>query len=603
MHARSDRRPERALRFAIVAAIAATACAGASWEQVRAQDTPAAYRRFLADHPRSKHAPEANERLAVLQLEREPSREALERFRATHPDSEALPDLLARVETHLFEAARADGTAAAYSRFLELFPDGELAARARGNRAYLDARGHADHVDQLTAFLQEHPESDFAAEARRSLAALQARNAAAFGAVSLRIEIADRVADAARLHGVFAERARAVYAAAGARLSEATGGATLTIRHDERAVAASDGGVLARPGVLAETEVALVASDGAEIFRDTFSWRVVGADVRPGSAAVFAASAAPYWERFFVPVAGWPTAAALRATWNAGAPLSGVSGELGRALALAPDGSFRELDLVDPTQPRVVSKYVRSDGVARFHGIARAGGRVVLFGEDGAEIVARQAGGYRRVAALDRGVVGSAVGIAVSGDRLLVAGSRGLVRTTFDGAGVERLIERPLRGMARAGDTLYLLDDQWLYAGPANDPRPTNFFTAAEIGRPFHPRLLRAGDSIGVVIGDAGVATFALSAAGARPLARLRPSEIGAVADAAVLGGALFALGDRGLLVLDAATGRTLDSVDVDARGALGAAGSHLVAIGGERLDVVDAAPWIARGGAAALAR
>jgi hypothetical protein len=356
--------------------------------------------------------------------------------------------------------------------------------------------------------------------------------------------------------------------------------------------------VLARPGVLAETEVSLVTASGDPIFRDRISWRVVSTDVRAGDSALFVPSAQPYWDRFFVPVASWPTLSTLRATWKSGGTLAGVNGDLGRAIALAPDGSFRELDLSDPTQPRVVAHYVRSSGVARFDGVERVAGRVVLYGEDGIEVVARQPAGYRRVAGFDRGVVGSVTGIEEVDGSLLVAGSRGLVRAPLAGGSAERLIDRPLRGIGRAGDTLYLLDDQWLYAGPLRDPRATNFFTAADLGRTIEPLHLRVRDGLGIVVGGRGVAMFQFSAAGARPLAR----PLGAVSDATVLGGSIFTLGERGLLVLDPASGRIVDSVDVDARTALGTAGGHLVAVGSGQLDVVDAAPWIARRGAAAPA-
>jgi hypothetical protein len=55
--------------------------------------------------------------------------------------------------------------------------------------------------------------------------------------------------------------------------------------------------------------------------------------------------------------------------------------------------------------------------------------------------------------------------------------------------------------------------------------------------------------------------------------------------------------------VIEPASGRIVDSVDVGARSALGTAGGHLVAIGDGRLDVVDVAPWIARSAAASPAR
>jgi hypothetical protein len=228
---------------------------------------------------------------------------------------------------------------------------------------------------------------------------------------------------------------------------------------------------------------------------------------------------------------------------------------------------------------------------------------VVLYGEDGIEIVAREGGARRVVASFDRGSIGAVTGVEEVDGWLLAAGTRGLVRAPMDGGPVQRLIERPLRGIARSGETLYLLDGKWLYAGPLRDPRPTEFFTAADLGLGLEPRILRANGSLAVVIGSGGVQNLALSPAGAaRPLSRLRTAEIGSISDAALLGGVVFLIGERGLLVVEPSSGRVIDSVDVAATEALGVAGSHLIAVGAGRLDVVDAVPWIAPSAPASLA-
>ena len=580
----------------VLAVVVSTACAGPSWEQVRTRDNSAEYRRYIADHPRSSHTEEARERLAVLQLERDPNLEALERFREEHADSTALPELMRRVEASAFEAARGVATNDAYERFLAAFPNGALAARASGNQLYLQEGGFAGRPERLATFLREHPESDYAAEAQRTLAGLDARQRTAFGRIGLEIEIAPGVAEANRLRASFSERAREIYDAAGLRLVDGPADAVLRIRHDEHPVSAHEGGdLVAKPGVIAETEVSLLSAGGEPIFQDHFGVRIADADRRHGESALFAPAAASYWQRFYVPIASWPTSAAHRSSSTVGGTLSGVGGGLGRAIALTPDGGFRVFDLSDPASPRAIGGYAHRPPAARFTGARVMGDRVVLFGEDGVEVVAQQDGGYRSVASFDRGNVGAVYAVEGQEGRLLMAGTRGLVRAPLGGGPVERLIERPLRGMARVGDVLQLLDDQWLYAGPISDPRATAFFTVADVGRALEPRLLRVEGTVAVVVGSGGVATFALSGTGpARPLARLRESAVGAIADAVVLGNSAFLLGERGLLVIDPRSGRILDSVDVAGRSALCVAGGQVIAIGGDRLDVVDATPWTA---------
>lgn len=593
-------------RFSLVIALALASCAGQGWDQVRAQDATQAYRRFLAEHPNSPHAAEAKERLAVLQLERDPTAEALARFRTEHPDSQATADLTRRLEARAFEAARAEATPAAYDRFLVTFADGEFAARASGNATYLRAGGFAGRPDALAAFVQQHPTSDYTIEAQRTLAGVDARRSSRWGSVRLRIEIAAGVGEADRLRNLFAERARESYAATGIPLVDGPAAATLTIRHDERAASAHDqDGRLAKSGVVAETTVSLQRNGDAEpIWTEQFNQRIPDGDRRAGESALFSHAAAPYWDRFFVPIASWPTQMALRSAWSAGSGLAGVTADVGRAIALSPNGSFRELDLSDPTAPRVVATYQRPSGIASFSGVRRVGNRVVLFGDDGLEVVARQGGAYRLVFALDRGAAGAVIGVEEVDGRLIAAGTRGLLRTPLDGGPVERLFDRPLRGIARNRDTLLVLDDQWLYAGSARDPRPAEFVRAAELGRGLAPRGIRVGDGIAVVLGAHGVACFDVSGSRtARALDRPKPNLIGNVTDATVQGGAVFLIGERGLQVLDPFRGRIVDAVDVKGRAALDAAGDHVVAIGGDRLEVVDIAPWITRVAPAAPAR
>lgn len=596
-------------RSSLVLALVATliGCAGQRWEQAREQDTPAAYRRFLAEHPRSVHAAEAEERIAVLQLERDPTLEALERFQRAHPQSEATPYLTERLEARVFEASRNEGTAAAYDRFVASFPDGALAARARGNAEYLRSSGFAGRPDALALFVQQHPTSDYALEAQRILGALDVRSTGRVEGVGLRIEIAPGVDDSGRLRNLFAERAREIYASAGVPLVDGPSNTMLVIRHDERAATAHDnGGRLARSGVVAETDVSLQQKGDAEpIWNETFRWSVREGDRRASGSALFAHSASGYWDRFFVPVATWPTQVVRRPAWRAGDKLVGVEADVSRAIAMAPNGSFRELDLSDPAAPRVIAAYKRPPGVSRYSGVQRVGDRIVLYGEDGLEVVSRRGAKYRLDFAVDRGSVGAVSGVEAVDGSLLIAGTRGLVRVSADGATIDRVFERPLRGIARIGETLLVIDDQWLYAGSARDPRPTGFFTAAELGRGLEARRLRAGGNLAIVMGERGVAIFGVSGIGpARVLARPRVNVVGAVNDAVVLGGSVFLIGDRGLQVFDPARGRVVDAVDVKGRAAIGGAGGHVIAIGGDELEVVDASPWIVRAATpAAVAR
>jgi hypothetical protein len=232
------------------------------------------------------------------------------------------------------------------------------------------------------------------------------------------------------------------------------------------------------------------------------------------------------------------------------------------------------------------------------------GDRVVTWGDDGLEVVSRAGGTLRRTRALGRGEVGSVSAVAEADGMLFVAGSRGLLRTPLGGGPVESLLPNALRGLAIDGTSLYLLDERWVYAGPLADPRRERFAPILDLTRALDPRSLRVGDGMAVVVGKRGLACAELSARGpARLLSRYDVSETGRVSDAAVVSGVVFLVGDRGLQALDPRRGRILDSVDVEGRLALGAAGRHVVVLGSGNLQVVDATPWTAAAMPAALDR
>ena len=588
----------------VLAAALAFGCATRNWERARAEDTPAAYRHFLADNPHSSHAAEARERLDYLQAKRDGTAAALDRFRSEHPGSAYLADLQTAASNRDFEVARTAGTAEAYESFAARFPEGELAVRARGDAEYLRHGGFGGNPSELAAFAQRHPTSDYAPEALRTLSVLKLRNANAFGSIGLRIELAPGVGDADRLRNTFTERAKQAYAVAGVPL--VTGGSPagwLVIEHSERPVPTQVyNGQVAGPGVLAETHVTLRRGGQQEpVWTETFTLRVRNTERRQSASVLFGASAPPYWAHFFVPVASWPTQASRRTPLSLRAGVVAVSTQLDRAVALFGSGSFREIDLADPDAPRGVVEYSRPAGLARFGGVRLLDDRVLVYGEDGLEMVTRGANA-RRVRALARAEVGGVSAVEPVGGQLLMAGSRGLQRTPLAGGPVELLVPKPLRGIARAGNVLYALDDRNLYAAPIDEPRAERFAPAFEVGRALEPSALRIHDGVAVVVGRRAVLSLDVSHPGSVTLlARLNTNDVGTVTDALALGGRLFTVGERGLQIFDARSGRLLDSVDVEGHLALDASGRHVVVIGSDQLQVVDATPWTGSRAAASM--
>ena len=94
-------------------------CVSGAWNRALDEDTPAAYYRFMRDHGESKYADRARERLAFHKLKRRPSLEGFETFRNEYPGSELIVELHPALEKPAFEAALAQGTAAADRDFLQ----------------------------------------------------------------------------------------------------------------------------------------------------------------------------------------------------------------------------------------------------------------------------------------------------------------------------------------------------------------------------------------------------------------------------------------------------------------------------------------------------
>jgi hypothetical protein len=596
------------LRMALVVAGVALGCAGHGWEQVRAQDTAAAYRRFLRESPRSPHAGEAQERLDYLLVKRDPTPEAMERFRSAHPGSALQDGLDQLVESADFETARVQGTPTAYEGFLARHPDGSLVPRAQGNLEYLRNSGFAGRREELDAFARRHPESDYAAEAQRTVGLVDGRSQRSLRRIAIQIEIEPALPDSGRLHAAFLERVRETYAPAGVSLVDgpsASADATLTIRHSERQVGTRvHAGTVEGPGILAETQVNLQqGQEGEPVWSERFSIRVPQLEHGSPGSALFSARGRAYWSRFFVPMATWATQSARRALL----PVRGVAAVdagLGRAIALHADGGFHELDLADPAEPRVVGEYRRPGDPARFSGVRLSSDHVVTFGEDGLEVVQRSQAGLRRARALGRAEVGQVVAVEEAEGVLWVAGSKGLLRTPLAGGAVEPLLPGPLRGLAIDGSLVYVLDDEGVSVAPLADARRERFARVLALGRGLEPITLRVVDGLAVVLGRHSiVCAVTAGLAAARPTSRLQTSEIGEVDDVAIAGSRLFVLGARGLQIVDPAGGHVLDSVDVDERRALDASGRHVVVAGADGLQVVDASPWLAAVAPAALDR
>lgn len=609
----------RILALVLVVALAMLAgCAGRAWRQARAEDSVGAYHRYLRDHPETTFAPRARARLELARIRDKPRRKGFLAFQEEF--GEAFPELVAELKPHVeevfFRHARAVGTAAAYHRFLDRFPDGAFAARAAGNADYLAHDGLLGDVEALAAFARRHPESDYAAEAERSVASVAVRSASEFQRVGLVVRVDPATPGAARLDRVFRERAFAAYAAAGLELVQVSSArqaqsaglpAVLRIDHREREVGTQlDQGRVTEPSFVAETRVVLARVDSEEpIWSDAFEYRTPVSAGREGVSILFGpGSHSSYWADldgvFFVPIARWNTRATARTPQSFSKPAVALEVVGSRAVVLFGDGDFQLYDLGDPARPLPLGRYRRPRDLSTFEGVRIAGDRAAVFGPDGIEMVHIDGEATARGTVYGRDSVGSVVGVEEVGGEWVAATNRGLLWLGGNPESVGTLVSRPILGLDKKGDRLVFTDGSSLYVASLPLLKKGRVEAQLRLGRGFHPEAVRVHGDTGVVIGARDAVWVDLrDPRRPRLLSRVGGKESGRIRDAAVVGQRLFLLGPRGLQVLGPGGERIVDSVDVIPREHLDVSGRHLVMIGDKSLQVVDATAFVATAPAA----
>jgi hypothetical protein len=594
----------RRIALLSVLLLLAVACAGRSWNAALREDTAAGYARFIRENPRSEYASEAKVRLAFVRARNKPSKKAWESFQKRFEGHSLVDELQPYMEEIFLDQARAVGSVESYEAFLAEFPNGPAAARARGNLAYLQANAFAGDAAGLSQLVAEHPESDYVAEARRSLEALEARGRRGYERVGLVIDMPASAPNADRLARLFTERAVGIYRAAGVPLVMLRGAedpraaqvdALLVVSHREREVQARYDGEAAEsvPSLLAETRLELRPSaGGTPTWSDTLTFRIpINEQAKNESALLHPRAWAEYWEgAFFVPVASWDTRLARREPSGLGSesPPVAVEARAGRTVVLFNNGDFRLLDFADPNAPVKLGDYKRPRDLAHFEGVVTLPAGIAVYGSDGIEIVTQGAKGPQRTKVYGRDQVGSIVGVERVRGGMVAAGNRGLLFLGDDGT-KRTLFPRPVFGLARRGERLLFTDGTSLFVASRESLEGGRVEAELRLGRGFRPGVVRLNGTDAVVLGEPGLVWVDVrQPTQPRVVSRIEHVEVGQVRDAAVVGGRLYLLGGRGLLVSDASGERIVDSVDVEARDRLGASGRHVFLIGNGQVQVVD---------------
>jgi hypothetical protein len=370
----------------------------------------------------------------------------------------------------------------------------------------------------------------------------------------------------------------------------------LVIRHGEKLERARvKGGEVTRAGVVARTHVTLRrGAKGPVVWSRDFQLRVLPHERIAGASLLFASEPAKlYWEEFFVPVVTWQSSAAVRSALEVGEDVAAVDADHGRVVVLHADGDFQLWGLSDPESPTLLAAYDRASKIEHFDGVRIVGERVVLFGQDGLEIVGFGPEGLQAVATHSRGEVGSIAALEPTADGMLLASSKGLLLSDRDGGNTRRIMRRIVLGMAAVGDKLVFTDGDSVFVSTLELLRHERVSAKLRLGREFKPAHVRVAGRHAIVMGDGGfVVLDVASSVKPRLVAKLNRASAGEVRDALSMDGQIFLVGERGVQLLDLASQRIVEAIDVLPRQRVARAGRHLVLVGDDRLQMVDALPF-----------
>jgi hypothetical protein len=593
-----------------LAALASSlACADAAWLSVRERDSERDYNQYLRSNPDSPHAEEARQRLDYLRVRSTKKTAAFEAFAAKYPQSPWLEDLRTDMEPVYFSAARSANTPEAYRAFMASYPAGTLTARAAGNLVYVEQIRGSDSPEQMQAFLQRHPESDFAIEARQSLDLLELRRTTRIRRMGVRVEVAPNVAQPQRVERGFAAMVARRYAELGIPVEfiPRAGGPTpemdawMRVDYEESQAT----GVLGGATQVSRCRMRVYHSSVEEpIWDRTFEAPAehVLDDSRGRDKTIFGNSRYAFWEKFFIPVSTWKTAATHvhRVDYLEDVASIDVRGD--RAAVMFTRGGFDLIDVSTPAHPVTLERYRREQDLSRWSGVKIVSDQMVLlYGPDGAEFVDHSGIKPKVVGRWELPEIGVVRAAGVYEQTALFAGNRGVyaVRLTQRPLKPHRLLEGDYVGL-EVGEiqgeeeaAIYLVAPSRVEVTVPQHLLRHMIRSRVALGTNFGAaRARRVGNSLYVFGKNETLELGLEQPLRPQPRARIDGSVLGAVNDLTGLAGKLYALGERGLQVAGAKGDVVNDAIQVGADVAMTRKDHYVFLVGQRALEVVDIGPF-----------
>lgn len=604
MHARVSVALLGAVAMAIVTLVA-TGCADSSWEGARRRDTVAAYQRFLRENPGSRLDVRAHERIAYLRVISQQSVDAVETFAAEFPKSKLLGELRVALEPSYFERARHENTSRSYRKFLDIYPNGELGKKAKGNLIYIEVVNKNPTAAVLQAFVDQYPESDYAAEATYTLELFQLRSQTQIQVLGVRVEVAPNVAQPNRVRRGFASMVARHYEEIGVNVSLIPPGDSMTpgmdawmrIDYEEPPAAGVFGGRTLR----SRCRIRLYHKDSEKpvwdrTFETLAEHEIKGAYGR--DKTVFGNSSYAFWQDFFVPISTWTTSRTQTHRMDFLEEVSAIDVNGDRAALLYLGGGFDILDVSSPRQPKVLERYRREHDLAKWTGIKLISPTLAFaYGPDGAELIGMGGLKPRRMGRWELHEVGAVRAADVYDETLLFASSKGVYAIRLQNRPLtpHRLLDGEYVGIEVANPFIFLVRPTRVeVSSPKHLVRHLSG-SRLHLGKLFGAYKARLQGTSLFVFGKKAMVEVSL-ANPTRPelKATLEPKKFGSLNDISAHAGNLYLLGTHGLQVAGPGGAWMSDAIQVEADQSIDRKGRFAFLVGKRSLEVLDLGPYYA---------
>lgn len=311
---------------------------------------------------------------------------------------------------------------------------------------------------------------------------------------------------------------------------------------------------------------------------------------------VFGNSKYRFWEDFFVPVSTWAASESRIKSLSWLEPVKNIHIAGDRAAVLLERGGVDFVDISSPLEPEVRRRYRRQSDLSSWSGVYILDQRhTLIFGGDGAELLKATDLGIERAARWDASEIGTIHAVAAYDEHtVFLAGEKGLYAMRMGQMPLvpHRLLDGKFIGVKAEHPYVVAIRPDKVEVGTPKHLLRHLTATKLPLGRFRGKRVRVLGDSI-YIFGKAHIAEIDVSDPTKPRVASLISTEdVGEVTDVAKSDGKLYLLGARGFQVATPRAEAVSDSIQVSAGTVVESKGRFAFLVGGKQLEVLDLTPY-----------